>query len=225
VVKKIEALWIWAIFQNARFMKNAKTRLIVGSLALVCCAIAIWVLAVAKRTAEPLVQGSPTVSASNPAGLQPIQVTVVRADLPEARPVAAAEASPVGDAIPPKTTNTVQQAKSGKKELLDPLAREALIYVGADPEAEAYWFGAINDPTLPPNERQDLIEDLNEEGLSDPQNPGPEDLPLIISRIEIIEELGPDSMDEVNFNAFKEAYKDLWDLLAIAREQVGKRNN
>ena len=26
-----------------------------------------------------------------------------------------------------------------------------------DEEATAYWLGAINDPSLPPDERQDLI--------------------------------------------------------------------
>jgi hypothetical protein len=53
---------------------------------------------------------------------------------------------------------------------------------------------------------------LNEEGLSDPKHPRPEDLPLILSRIDLIEEVGPYAMDEVNFKAFLEAYKDLGNL-------------
>jgi hypothetical protein len=36
-----------------------------------------------------------------------------------------------------------------------------------------------------------------------------EDLPLIASRLELIEELAPTAIDEANFNAFAEAYKDL----------------
>ena len=36
-----------------------------------------------------------------------------------------------------------------------------------------------------------------------------QDLPLIQSRMQIIEHLASDSMDEVNYDAFAEAYKDL----------------
>jgi len=97
----------------------------------------------------------------------------------------------------------------GKAQLQNPVARTALAFVGADPEAEEVWFGAINDPLLPANERKDLIEDLNEDGFPDPRNLTPEDLPVIVSRIQVIEELAPDAMDEVNADAFAEAYKDL----------------
>ena len=75
-------------------------------------------------------------------------------------------------------------------------------------------MGAINDPNLPAEERKDLIEDLNEDGLSDPKHPGPEDLPLILNRLQLIEELAPDAMDRVNADAFAEAYKDLNNMLA-----------
>jgi len=113
----------------------------------------------------------------------------------------------------------VQLAKSGKPKhekppIQDPDARAALSLVGADPEAEQYWMAAINDPTLPAEERKDLIEDLNEDGLSDPKHPGPQDVPLIVSRIQLIEELAPNSMDPVNAKAFAEAYKDLNNMLA-----------
>jgi hypothetical protein len=62
------------------------------------------------------------------------------------------------------------------------VARVALSFVGADEDAEAYWVQAINDPNLSAHERQDLIEDLNEEGFADPHHPTWEDLPLIVSR-------------------------------------------
>ncbi len=101
---------------------------------------------------------------------------------------------------------------SGKPPIQDPMARAALAYVGANPDAESYWYEAINDPGLPAQERQDLIEDLNEDGLSDPHNPTAEDLPLILSRIQLIEEVVWDAMDEVNADAFMEAYKDLVNL-------------
>jgi hypothetical protein len=105
---------------------------------------------------------------------------------------------------------------NAKEPLEDPIARIALAFVGADPEAEEYWFYAINDPNLPPGERRDLIEDLNEDGLTDPKQPNSDDVPLILNRLWIIERLAPYAMDEVNANAFAEAYKDLLNLLAVA---------
>jgi hypothetical protein len=98
----------------------------------------------------------------------------------------------------------------------DPLARAALTFVGADPLAEAYWLGAINDPSLSADERQNLIEDLNEDGLSDAKHPGPEDLPLILNRLALIEDVAPGAMDQVNSAAFQEAYKDLVNLAELA---------
>lgn len=96
----------------------------------------------------------------------------------------------------------------------DPDARAALRFVGADPDAEAYWATAINDPDLPAEERRNLIEDLNEDGLSNPDHPSAEDLPLILNRIEMIKSLAPYAMDQVNSDAFAEAYKDLIQMLA-----------
>jgi hypothetical protein len=108
----------------------------------------------------------------------------------------------------------------GGKVVTDPVAREALVFVGADPEAEAYWFEAINDPTLSASERQDLIEDLNEEGFPDPRHPTADDLPLIVNRLELIEEIAADAMDDVNSDAFAEAHKDLVRMAQIAEADV-----
>ena len=93
------------------------------------------------------------------------------------------------------------------------MARVALHFVGSDPEANSYWISAINDSALPSEERKDLIEDLNEDGLSDPHHPTAQDMPLIAQRLRLIEQLAPDAMDEVNRDAFAEAYKDLTGLL------------
>ncbi|HEY7087757.1 MAG TPA: hypothetical protein VH518_06680 [Tepidisphaeraceae bacterium] len=90
-----------------------------------------------------------------------------------------------------------------------PVAREALAYVGADPAAGEVWYQAINDPNLTAHQRQDLIEDLNEDGFPDPKNLTPNDLPLIVSRLQLIEQVAPEAMDDVNAAAFAEAYKDL----------------
>jgi cytoskeletal protein RodZ len=103
-----------------------------------------------------------------------------------------------------------------RRELADPVARIALSLVGADPEAEAYWVEAINDPSLSAHERSDLIEDLNEEGFEDPHHPTFEDLPIILSRLELLEELAPVAMDEVNSEAIWEAAKDLAKMALIA---------
>jgi hypothetical protein len=102
---------------------------------------------------------------------------------------------------------------SSKPQVQDPMARAALGYVGWDADAEAYWASAINDPTLSANERKDLIEDLNEDGLSDPRHPSPDDMWLITQRVALIEDFAPYAMDEVNAAAFAEAYKDLLKLL------------
>ena len=112
-----------------------------------------------------------------------------------------------------KKAPQIQPAVQPKEEIHDPDARVALSFVGMDPDAEAYWVGAINNPNLSADERQNLIEDLNEDGLSDPKHPGPEDLPLILNRIQLIEQLAPYAMDQVNADAFAEAYKDLVNML------------
>ena len=81
--------------------------------------------------------------------------------------------------------------------------------VGVDPIAEMVWITAINDPNLSANKRRNLIEDLNEDGFPDFRNIKVDDLPLIVSRMELIEELMIDAMDQTNAEAFLEAYKDL----------------
>ncbi len=119
--------------------------------------------------------------------------------------------------IPAKPAHPIRKndrPAQAKPPLQDPDARLALSFVGVDPMAEQYWMAAINDPDLPAEERKDLIEDLNEDGLSDPKHPGPEDMPLIVSRLRLIETLAPEAMDTVNAGAFAEAYKDLSNLLA-----------
>jgi hypothetical protein len=106
-------------------------------------------------------------------------------------------------------SNVANNSPTAADEPEKPIARQALTLVGADPVAEQIWIASINDPTISPHDRQDLIEDLNEEGFDDPKNLTPDDLPLIENRIALIEDLAPGSMDDVNAAAFAEAYKDL----------------
>lgn len=77
-------------------------------------------------------------------------------------------------------------------------------------------MGQSMTPICRPSERQDLIEDLNEDGLPDPQHPTANDLPLIVSRLLLIEQIEPDAMDQVNADAFQEAHKDLVNLANVA---------
>jgi len=121
-----------------------------------------------------------------------------------------------GSTSNPPIQNTATNTSAARERLMDPFARIALAFVGEDPDAEDYWFAAINDLSLPANERQDLIEDLNEEGLSDTEHPTVDDLPLIFNRLALIETIGPDAADETNAAAFDEAYKDLLNLAALA---------
>lgn len=103
-----------------------------------------------------------------------------------------------------------------KEPLHDPEARAAMGLVGIDQDAEAYWLGAIFDASLPEGEREDLMEDLNEEGLSDAKHPGPQDLPVILNRLAIIEEILPFA-DQFMVEHLGEAYKDLINLAEITQ--------
>jgi hypothetical protein len=116
----------------------------------------------------------------------------------------------IADAQGARSSAAPNSGSRKKPALQDPLAREALSFVGADPEAERIWAEAINNPDIPPNERKDLIEDLNEDGFPDPKNITIDDLPLIVSRLALIEDQAGDAMDDVNWAAFMEAYKDLF---------------
>jgi hypothetical protein len=91
----------------------------------------------------------------------------------------------------------------------DLLARVALETVGVDPDAEQFWLAAINDPNLPSEERHELIQSLSEAGFADAAHVTTDDLPLIASRIALIEEIAPGALDSANAAAFQEAYRDL----------------
>jgi hypothetical protein len=177
-----------------------------------------------RSEAEPTLIAVARVQAAAPAGETSVPATQARAPVPPI-PEVEPESSPLPSPPPPELANaravmTVpalpESPGTGKDAPLDPLARMALSMVGADPAAEEYWLAAINDPSLPAEERQDLIEDLNEDGLSDPQHPTEDDLPLILSRLRLIEDVGEEAMDEVNADAFQEAYKDLLNLARLA---------
>jgi hypothetical protein len=213
-------------------MKNVRSTVLVVS-AVVLCAVIIKLIpgrqAVPKGVSRSTTVGRTTESPRPESTARFTEPQVARApiqrlpsppespasatDRPQPEPVKPEAQAPASEQKATQRTAKAQQGRPSAPEVLqDPLARTALAYVGADPDAEMYWYAAINNPNLLAHERQDLIEDLNEDGLSDPQDPTLEDLPLILSRIGLIEEVGWDAMDEVNADAFAEAYKDLVNL-------------
>jgi hypothetical protein len=122
-------------------------------------------------------------------------------------------AKAVTNPAPVVATNTEAPSLSQTLPTVDVLARQALRLVGADPDADAYWYAAINDPSLPAQERQSLIEGLNRDGLSSRRRPSAEDLSLITQRLLLLEEVAPYAMDKVNADAFAEVYRNLMGLL------------
>ena len=176
-------------------------------------------LVAARKPLTPPVIAPPKVESPPPVILAPPQA-VSSAPPPVApapKPAPARPSQLAGSQI--STGPMPKTGGPGKPDAQDPVARVALAYVGVDPNAEAYWWGAINNPSLPPQERQDLIEDLNEDGLSDPKHPGPQDLPVIMRRLSMLDEM--EAMDQVNADAMNEAYKDLVNLAQIASATGG----
>jgi hypothetical protein len=108
--------------------------------------------------------------------------------------------------IAEQSWNDPRLADPAKRE---PLARTALNFVGADPQANQFYVKAINDMSLSQSDRKNLIEDLNQDGFPNKKALTANDLPLIQNRIAIIEQLAPSATDPVNLAAFKEAHKDL----------------
>jgi hypothetical protein len=146
----------------------------------------------------------------------PIEEVFVEPEPPEPEPVS-----------PPPTTTVDAGGQSSNEAQVEPAAepieqdsfdedpqvkeqrgRTTLGMIGHDPDADDVWISIINDPSVSANARSNLIEDLNEDGLSY-RNLTMDDLPVIEYRLELIEDLLPYAMDQVNEDAFKEARKDL----------------
>jgi hypothetical protein len=185
-----------------------RTELVLGLL-IVISGVGLFVLT--RRTAEQ----------TQPARPQPARLTATASEVPlptisfaHDRTNAAAPPVPrLAQAPLPQAQNN-QPANSGN-DLEDPDARDALALVGVDAAADVYWLDAIFDPTLPDNERADLMEDLNEVGFDDPKNLTADDLPMILSRLELIDAILP-SVDPFMSPHLLEAQKDLSNMLATA---------
>lgn len=160
-----------------------------------------------SQIAGPANPPSKNTAPGKPPAEQPRAPENDRPQTPQVPP--SAPAQPSRQDAPTTPRADYQPPASKYKNARNPIARRALAGVGADPESERIWLEAINDPNLPPDERKDLIEDLNEDGISNPGKPAQRDLPLIKSRLLLIEQLTPGAMDQTNAAAFKEAHKDL----------------
>ena len=181
---------------------------------LIVVAVAIVAIAFTFFQSQPAAEKpAPTiVKVSAPAAdAPPVEVAPVGTEIVSASTVENVSATPAPEKV--STTPAAKKSAKPKEPIQDPDARAALGLVGVDPAAEAYWLSAISNPSLPDQEREDLMEDLNEDGLSDPKHPGPEDLPLIVNRLVIIEEIAP-TADPFMQEHLGEAYKDLKNLLA-----------
>jgi hypothetical protein len=190
---------------------KARTVLTVGLVAVGCAVASVIVVRHRKAGVEPAGNQARRAAAPVPVAAERLspegvilssdgrsQARLVKADDHTNTGTQAATAIQAGQA--PRLTDLVVKEQWG---------RLALSFVGTDPCAEEVWIETINDPSLSADARQNLIEDLNEDGLSDPRNPSVYDLPLIENRLWLIEQLAPYAMDEVNADAFAEAYKDL----------------
>lgn len=179
----------------------------------------------ARRGASPMVAVPSAATPKTPAnGPKPAEPSVAPLEAP-----AREETAPIAETPKPLKAERQKTAprqalpaappavqEMGASETVVPkdVAFAALSCVGAVPEAEDVWLAAINDPGFNSETRNDLIEDLNENGFPDPDHLTMDDLPLIESRIALVEQHGPDAMDDTNADAFMEAYKDLLNMQA-----------
>ncbi len=158
----------------------------------------------------PHQQSSPVVQT-----VKPVEQTVAIEPVPQPQSQEAPKPKAAPKARTPNPPLAQGNVKPGKEPLHDPDARDALALVGVDPNAEQYWLDAIFDTSLPDNEREDLMEDLNETGFADPKNLTPDDLPLIVTRLQIIQQILPQA-DPFMQDHLLEAYKDLGNMYSKA---------
>ena len=186
-------------------------------LALIACGISGAVLFKLQsprvRTVIPTADGPITAApASHARNLKLIESDIARtmSNMPVNMPPAPRSAVTRAVSSPSQpATDPSEDLDPNDPALRLPLARMALATVGTDEFAEQLWLHAINDLEIAADARKDLIEDLNQDGFADPKHLSPADLPLIESRLALIERLAPEAMDKTNADAFAEAKKDL----------------
>ncbi len=139
---------------------------------------------------------------------------VTAADAVPAPTAAATSPSLVGNIDGGSYTNSsnsdnAQNPPKAPRPPPDEQARAALALIGTDPAAERYWLTTISSPDVPAKERKDLIEDLADVGYTNIRNPTAEDLQIVAYRLQLIQQLAQNPMDNTNAKALAEAQKDL----------------
>ena len=100
----------------------------------------------------------------------------------------------------------IQPAQQNVQPVIDPQqAYIASALVGISEEAFNYWHAAINSFSFSANDRQRLILNLAVAGFDDP--PTEDDLPLILSRIQILQHVSQEPIIEGNGAAIAETYE------------------
>lgn len=183
-----------------------KTLKLIIALAIAVACIA-YIVSLNKQQAPPPTAPRPAPRATaRPRG----QITVTRGDAQTTAPTwratprrasaPAGEASSTPEPSPSPTADTAEIERE---------AREALPRVGANTNATNTWLEAINNPEVPAATRAALIGGLADEGFSDADNPGEADLPLIQARMQLVERIAPQAIDNTNTTAFNEVYRAL----------------
>jgi hypothetical protein len=194
---------------------NLKTLLGLWAVVAVASALTAWI--VLTRETAPPTRKSAAAPAGEPAvSVDPVPVTATPplSVAPPEGPRPNRVPAPVEkNAIP--SLPEVVEAPAADPRFEDPvfkeqLGRYALSYVGADPMADEVWTWLVYDTSLPDKVREDLMEDLNENGFSDGngRRATMDDLPLIESRLALLEEHLAGA-DEFMLVHLAEAYKDL----------------
>lgn len=119
-----------------------------------------------------------------------------------------------------------QDARLSEPGSKEPLVRAALAYVGANEQALDLYHSALFDTSLSPDQKRNLVEDLNEDGIANRRTPTPEDLKLIENRYALTQSyLQQDYVrnDKLLNEAFHEADKDLRNMLDRAASEAAAK--
>jgi hypothetical protein len=181
-------------------------------LALLIVAFGVGLFVLNRQTADQTVQAQPQHS---PPAVVESEVPLLSIAAPQFAPTSRTNAR---TARPRQSQLQTNQPSGPGNELQDPDPRDVLAMVGMDDEADQFWLNAIFDTSLSDNERADLMEDLNEAGFDDPANVTADDLPLILSRLELIGAVLPNA-DDFMTEHLMEAQKDLANMASAASGQ------
>ena len=134
----------------------------------------------------------------------------------------------LGDKSLALAAQALQSGRVTDADSKEAIGRVGLTYVGspndqannqANDQAVQLFHTAINDTSLAPDQRRNLIEDLNRDGLTNERNPTPDDLKTISNRYVLAQTYLQQTYvqnDPVASAAFQEALKDLTQMLQRA---------